>query len=184
MKCHDDSETSFVFIVDKSSTSEIEPTVDDIDETVKSLPSDHLGLPQMKKLLNSYQNPFQTRKPNSIPNLATQNNIFLNHRDSTESSELLSKIAKSTQNPKRQSPSSVKQQRNAFVTGKIRGWSTDFLLTIGACISILDARFVKNVLSYESLSIMVPSIYSEVDTISNRRHRCLAVDDRRSEPSV
>ena len=51
MKCHDDSETSFVFIADKSSTSEIEPTVDDIDETVKSLPSDHLGLPQMKTAL-------------------------------------------------------------------------------------------------------------------------------------
>lgn len=64
---------------------------------------------------------------------------------------------------------SSRQPRNAFVNGNIHGVPVDILVDTGACISVIDAEFVKKFVCEKSPSIMVPSTYSEVDTVSGEK---------------
>ena len=60
---------------------------------------------------------------------------------------------------------SVHQQGNAFVTGQIHGCPIDLLVDTGACISVIDAGFVKEILSEVNPPVMASSTYSEVETV-------------------
>ena len=60
---------------------------------------------------------------------------------------------------------SVQQQGNAFVTGQIHGCPIDLLVDTGACISVLEAGFLREIISEENLPVMASSTYSEVETV-------------------
>ena len=60
---------------------------------------------------------------------------------------------------------SVQQQGNAFVTGQIHGCPIDLLVDTGACISVIDAGFVREILSEVNPPVMASSTYSEVETV-------------------
>ena len=60
---------------------------------------------------------------------------------------------------------SVQQQGNAFLTGQIHGDPVDLLVDTGACISVIDVGFVKEILSEVNLPVMASSTYSEVETV-------------------
>ena len=61
------------------------------------------------------------------------------------------------------------QQSNAFVRGNIHGCPVDLLVDTGACISVLNACFVRDILCTEDPPVMAPSTYSHVDTVNGAK---------------
>ena len=62
-----------------------------------------------------------------------------------------------------------REQRNAFVTAEILGCPVDLLVDSGACISVMDAKFLREAFPKGASPIMVPSTYSRVDTVSGEK---------------
>ena len=58
-----------------------------------------------------------------------------------------------------------KEMNNAFVTVKILGSTVDLLVDSVACISFIDAGFVKKVFYDTTSPIIIPSTYPAVGTV-------------------
>ncbi|KAJ7336042.1 aspartic-type endopeptidase [Desmophyllum pertusum] len=68
-------------------------------------------------------------------------------------------------------PLNEEPARNAFVTAKLLGYPVDLLeswLISGACISVIDAEFLREVFANDK-STIVPSTYSQVYTVSGEK---------------
>ena len=61
------------------------------------------------------------------------------------------------------------QQSNAFVRGNIHGCPVDLLVDTGACISVINASFLREILCGEDPPVMAPSTYSHVDTVNGAK---------------
>ena len=61
------------------------------------------------------------------------------------------------------------QQSNAFVRGNIHGCPVDLLVDTGACISVINASFLREILCAEDPPVMAPSTYSHVDTVNGAK---------------
>ena len=58
------------------------------------------------------------------------------------------------------------EQSYAFITATILGRPVDLLVDLGACVSVIDAKFLQKVFSEETIPIIVSSTYPKVNTVS------------------
>ena len=60
-------------------------------------------------------------------------------------------------------------QQTAFVTGKINDCPTKLLIDSGACISVINYEFVKEVLHDDAHPELTPSTFPEVHTVGGEK---------------